>query len=179
MHRPNRTLFPPPPFRGYDEFGLPVLSLLTEIWETPDERAKRVRLVRRAAFRFYRRLVEHLGEEEGVKLVASFGRRWEGRQRGSTNLARDGELLARYRACLGKAASKAERATLPRKVAEEMYHAHGARFGSSADAIEKRLRRLLSQGPRERAINAKHALEAARRRPLTEPWPGGDANSDS
>jgi hypothetical protein len=179
MRRPNRTQFPPPSFRDHDEFGLPVLSLLGEACETPEERTKRVRRVRRATFHFYRRIVEHLGEEEAAKLMASFGRRREGREPGSTNPRRDRELLAYYWASFEKAGSEAERAALPRKVAEEVFQAHGVRLGNSADAIEKRLRRLLSKGSRERAIDAKRVLEVARRRPLTEPWPDGDTNSGS
>jgi hypothetical protein len=175
MRRPHRKLLPPP-LNDRDEFGLPMLSLLTEVSETPEERAKRVKFVRRAAFHFYRRIVEHLGEEKCAKLFANFGRRREGRQRGSTNPERDGELLARHAHLVQQATSAAGRAAAPRKAAEAVYRDRGARFGNSADALEKRLRRLLSQGPGERATDAKRALEAARRRPLTEPWPGGDRN---
>jgi len=174
MRPPWQPLCPPPPSNDCGES--PVLSALGEALESPEARAKRVRLAKREAFRSYRFVAEHLGEEEAAKLFANFGRRREGRQRGSTNPERDGELLARHAHLVEQATSEAERAAAPRKAAEAVYRDHGARFGNSADALEKRLRRLLGQGPRERATDAKRALEAARRRPLTEPWPGGDRN---
>lgn len=176
MRRPTRLPFAGPPFEPFpatDEFGLPVLSLLSEARETPENRTKRVRSVRRAAFRFYRRIVENLGEDAAAKLFECFSKGVKGRPSGSADPVRDGELWTAYQAFL-KLTRDDDKAALPRLLAQSLYKERGGYFGNSAAAIEKRLRRLITQqqdqGGRLKA--AKKSLEAARRRPLTEPWPG-------
>ena len=173
MHKPKRVPFVglPFPLPTADEFGLPLLSLLAEACETSEERTKRVRLVRRAAFRFYRRIVEHLGEETAARLFEYFSKRGKGRPSGSANPARDGELWTTYQARL-KMTREVDQAALPRILAASLHEERGRYFGNSAAAIEKRLRRLMNQQEdrRGRLKAGKEALEAARRRPLTEGW---------
>jgi hypothetical protein len=176
VRRPKRLPFagaPFQPFSATDEFGLPVLSLLGEVRETPEKRTKRVRFVRRAAFRFYRRIVEHLGEDAAAKLFECFSKGVKGRPSGSADPVRDGELWTAYQAFL-KLTREEDQAALPRLLAQSLYEERGRYFGNSAAAIEKRLRRLMKQQQdrRGRIKAAKKGLEAARRRPLTEPWPG-------
>jgi hypothetical protein len=149
---------------------------LAEAAETPGERTKRIARVQRVALRFYRTVVEHLGEEEARSLFETFLKRTRGQPSGSRNPIRDGELYEEYLANLGKVTSDPEREALPRVLAEEMSRTRGSYFGNSAVAIEKKLRRILKkqQDPRWRLKAAKDQLEVLRRRPLGEPWGGGE-----
>jgi hypothetical protein len=149
-----------------------MLSLLAEASETPEERTKRVVLVRRVAFRFYRTVVEHLGEEGARELFRGFAARRRGRERGPTDTRRDGELLARVDACLKEATSEAERDALPRLLSEALHKESGDYFGNSPSAIEKHIRGLLKLDRRGGLKAAQKAIEASRRRPLSDPWPG-------
>jgi hypothetical protein len=176
VRKPKRPPFPGPPFQPFpanDEFGLPALSLLGEAYETPETRTKRVRFVRRAAFRFYRRIVDNLGEDAAARLFKCFSKGVKGRPSGSADPTRDGELWAAYQAFL-KLTREEDQGALPRLLADSLYEERGRYFGNSAAAIEKRLRRLIKQQQdrRGRIKAAKKGVEAARRRPLTEPWPG-------
>ena len=170
MPQPYRPPPALPPFPTTDAFGLPMLSLLAEASETPEERTKRVVLVRRVAFRFYRTVVEHLGEE-GRELFRGFAARRRGRERGPTDTERDGELLARVDACLKEATSEAERDALPRLLSEALHKESGGCFGNSPSAIEKHIRGLLKLDRRGGLKAAQKAIEASRRRPLSDPWP--------
>lgn len=139
----------------------------------PRNGRKRVRFVRRAAFRFYRRIVENLGEDAAAKLFECVSKGVKGRPSGSADPVRDGELWTAYQASL-KLTREEDQAALARLLAESLYEERGRYFGNSAAAIEKRLRRLIKQQQdrRGRIKAAKKSLEAARRRPLTKPWPG-------
>jgi hypothetical protein len=136
-----------PNFPKTDEFGLPSYSLLLE---RADEQERRLRLVRRFAFRAYRVVCGHLGEEEARKLFGGFisEPRRMGRPRGPSSPTRARELLARYDQLAAVATSPAERAKLPRKVAESF--ATGRT--DTAEADEKHLRRLIRQQDRKTAL---------------------------
>jgi hypothetical protein len=87
-----------PNFPKTDEFGLRWVSVLAEAAEPADEQEQRLRLVRRFAFRAYRAVCRHLGEEEARRLFAGFisPSPRERRPRGPHDARRDRELLAEY-----------------------------------------------------------------------------------
>jgi hypothetical protein len=108
------------------------------------------------------------------ELFEVFSKRGRGRPAGSRNPTRDAELYEEYRVRLMTVNSDAEREALPRVLANELHQTRRGYFGNSAAAIEKKLRRILEdqRDPRARLAAAKDQLEAARRRPLAEPWRG-------
>ena len=78
-----------------DEFGLPLRSHIGQVFFEPaDEREQRLRLVRRFAFRAYRAVCRHLGEEQARKLFAGYilPSPREERPRGPHDPRRAGEL---------------------------------------------------------------------------------------
>ena len=111
---------------------------------------QRLRLVRRFAFRAYRAVCRHLGEEEARKLFDGFisPSPREERPRGPHDARRDRELLAEYGRLAAKATTPAERAKLPRRVAESRVRG----LEDTAEADQKHLRRLLHRRERETAL---------------------------
>jgi hypothetical protein len=166
MRRPMRL---PPmislPPRATDEFGLPRTSFLSEACEPAEEREDRLRAVRRQAFKFYRAVCGHLGEEEAKKLFGGFWKRREGRRRGSTNPEKDRALLEEYDDRLAKTRCDAERERLFREIGELARDRFPGVFGNSAPAIEQHLRRLVAS--RKRAL----ALIAAQSRRWSQSQP--------
>jgi hypothetical protein len=94
----------------------------------------------------------HLGAREARLLFASFGKKPVGRPRKQPFDGRDWWLYKRYCVAIAYFSSGPDptipKESLPRHLAEAVYKARGCAFGSSAAAIEKRLRRLLSKMPR-------------------------------
>ena len=96
-------------------------SLLAQvIFEPADEREQRLRLVRRFAFRAYRAVCRHLGEEQARKLFAGFisPPLRDKRPRGPHDARRARELAEEHGRLAAKATTSAERAKLPRRVAK-------------------------------------------------------------
>jgi hypothetical protein len=157
LRRPLWPVSVPPPTTS-SEFGLPSLSLLGEVLETAEARGERHTRVRRAAFRFYRRIVDILGEAEAKRLFWGFVTepRRRGRKRRPVDPARDEEFLWRFFECQ-RHLSPDEMPKLPRALAAAL----GPRFGASPEAREKKLRRLL------KAWERKQALQKARLQRLT------------
>jgi hypothetical protein len=117
-------------------------------------------------------MIEQLGEDGARRLFEALSKRRRGRPAGSRNPTRDAELYEEYRVRLMRVNSEAEREALPRVLANELYENRRGYFGHSAAAIEKKLRRILEGHSRAPLAAAKDQLEAARRRPLAEPWRG-------
>jgi hypothetical protein len=134
-----------------DEFGLPLRSHTGQVtFESAAEREQRLRLVRRFAFRAYRAVCRHLGEEQARKLFAGLispSPRDE-RPRGPHDARRGRELLEEYSRLAATATTPAEHAKLPRRVAESRVRG----FENTAEADEKLLRRLLHRLERETAL---------------------------
>jgi hypothetical protein len=150
MRRPSWPQLTPPVPKT-DEFGLPLRSHMGQVmFEPADEREKRLRIVRRFAFRAYRAVCRHLGEEQARKLFAGYisPSPREERARGPHDPRRAGELLAEYGRLAAKATTPAERAKLPGRVAESRVRG----FENAAEADEKHLRRLLQRQERETAL---------------------------
>jgi hypothetical protein len=150
MRRPSWPQLTPPVPKT-DEFGLPLRSLLAQvIFEPADEREQRLRLVRRFAFRAYRAVCRHLGEEQARKLFAGFisPPLRDKRPRGPHDARRARELAEEHGRLAAKATTSAERAKLPRRVAKSRVRG----FENTAEADEKLLRRLLRQQERETAL---------------------------
>lgn len=150
MRRPSWPQLTPPVPKT-DEFGLPLRSHMGQvIFEPADEREQKLRLVRRFAFRAYRAVCRHLGEEQARKLFAGFisPSPREERPRGPHDARRDRALLAEHGRLAAKATTLAERAKLPRRVAESRVRG----FENTAEADEKQLRRLLHRQERETAL---------------------------
>src|SRR5208282_6078520 len=111
-----------------------------------------------------------IGEDEARQLfisIASPDPVRRGRKRGSMDKRRDDELLARYDAAASELTSETDRKSLHRRLAmtlhdESRKSGSPRRFGNSAVAIEKHIRRLLDR--RSRLEN----LEKARARRLRE-----------
>jgi hypothetical protein len=84
-----------PPLPKTDEFGLRIVSLLGQTLEAPEEKAMRIRRVRRFAFRAYRAVAFHLGDEEARKIFDGFisKARRMGRPGGSSDPSRDEVML--------------------------------------------------------------------------------------
>ena len=154
-----------PPLPKTDEFGLRIVSLLGQTLEAPEEKAMRIRRVRRFAFRAYRAVAFHLGDEEARKMFDGFlsKARRMGRPGGSSDPSRDEVMLEVYDA-LAAGATEAEREALPRTLGELLE----PEFGNSAEAREKHIRRLLRWRAR------RQRLEDARGQRLT-PKLGRDA----
>jgi len=147
-----------PPLPKTDEFGLQIVSLLGQALEAPEEKAMRSRRVRRSAFRAYRAVALHLGDEEAKKIFEGFisKARRMGRPGGSSDPSRDEVMLEVYDA-LATGATEAQREALPRTLGELLE----PEFGNSDEARVKHIRRLLRWRERRRA------LDVARYRRLT------------
>jgi hypothetical protein len=138
---------PPPPFGANERFELPIApTFLDEATETAEQHQKRIKALRRTARRFFRALSNRLGDEETRKLFESFFRkRRKGRRPGTSNAERDSALLEEYYDRKRTISSEDELGALPRAIAREAHRRFPGRLGSSADAIEKQLRRLLTK----------------------------------
>lgn len=144
---------------------------------TPDEWEKRLRIVRRFALRAYRAVCLHLGEDGARRLFNSLAspdpvRR--GRKRGSRDKRRDDELIARYDAAASELTSEVDLKSLPMRLAIVLYDESRKsdaprKFGNSAQAIDKHIRRLLVQ--RRRLENLKKARARRLRESLSPSAP--------
>jgi hypothetical protein len=150
-----------PNFAKTDEFGLRLVSVLGEANEPAGERKKRLKTVRRFAFRAYRAVCRHLGEEEAKRLFAGFlsPSPRQGRPRGPHDARRDRERLAEHERLAAKATTSAERAKLPRRVAESRVRG----LEDTAEADEKHLRRLLQRQEHETTLLLARADRLRRR----------------
>jgi hypothetical protein len=144
--RPSRGPLPPPPLPRNERFELPIAPMFLDEPEEVTEHRQRTRAVRRTARRFFGAVSDHLGNEEARKLFEGlFRKRREGRPSGTRDPKRDARLLEEYDDRKRKITSEEEISALPRVIAEEADKRYPGQLGSSAPAIEKQLRRLLSK----------------------------------
>ena len=143
-----------------DPFGF---LLVPSVPETAQARMRRKATVRFEAqirlARLFGHLKAHLGASAARRLFDPFttvkkSRRTTGR--GASNPAQDHELLDKYDLMIE---ASEDRAAVPRLLATELYDAHGGKFGSSAEAIEKHVRRLVAKRGRERAASTENERE--------------------
>ena len=162
-------LYPPPPSETED-FKLPRAPsrLGAMAFETPAQRDRRLRCVRREAYRFFSAVGRHLGDDETNKLFDGFTSKpvRRGAPSGPKDQERDRELLAIYDAFAAKNAMAS-----PAAVAQWLFKKpdRGTRFGSSPDAVERHIRRLLHQRNRRRALEEARWRRRIANRPKSEP----------
>jgi hypothetical protein len=158
------TLTPPPPFREMHEFKLPIApTFLCE--ETADQEEKRRRFVRQEAFRFYKRVVEHLGEEDTKKLYSVFcSNPRRGSPGGSADLELKEWLLAEYdKRCANALRHKSNGA---KNVRARVAHDLAPEFGKKPAALRKALDRcLIERAEHIEKQRRRQALWEARHRP--------------
>jgi hypothetical protein len=144
-----------PEFEG---FKVPHPPTLLEAYdETPGEKESRENYVRREAYRFWRTVSQHLGDDAAKALFKRFitEPRRRGGKDGSIDPSRDQQFLAKYDELEKKLAPEADAATRLRIVAESIEEPM-----TTVDSRIKHLRRLL------RRREMKRALEKARLRRL-------------
>jgi hypothetical protein len=144
-----------------------MISLVAMATESPGQKELRCRGARRLAFKVFEAVARQLGEDETRRLFKAIATRdpvRRGRKRGSTDPLRDDELMSRYDVAASEAADEAERSSLPGRLAVMLYDESlksdaADRFGNSAQAIEKHLRRLLDRrGRLENLYQRPHGL---------------------
>jgi hypothetical protein len=144
-----------------DRLGLPVPPSTPE---TASARLWRQEIARREGELVLRELFHNLkinlGEAEARRLFDHCSKPQRRRQsRGVSDPVRDAKLLDMYDLA---AEATDNRASMPRRTAERLYGSGPGKFGSSVDAIEKHLRRLLKAREKERKKEAEAATENER-----------------
>jgi hypothetical protein len=119
--------------------------------ETETDRRERIAKIEALVPHFFRIAALHLGDVEARKLFRAAVKAKGGR-RASAEL--DAELLRMHDSEVAKHPEK--RGSVPRTLAKHLYTEEPQKFGNSADAIAKHIRRLL--------ITRKNREEAAARR---------------
>jgi hypothetical protein len=118
----------------------------------------RARLLRQAfvrhqgeilAGRLFAFLQAHLGDSGARRLFARFSTRRTSRGRGASNPMQDEELLDMYDAA---AEETANQASVPAQLAARLDESEPGGYGNSAEAIAKRIRRLLKKRRQEAEI---------------------------
>lgn len=151
MRMPRRPFYPvalPP-----DLFGL---HPLPSLFETDDERRKRVAIVTQGVADAFKAAVRHLGEDEARRLFTQATRRRKRGQNKTFAPDRDARLLAEHDA--------AQQTGEPIAAVARRLRAEGTKLGDTAGAIAAQIRKLVRQREkRERAA----AIEARRWRMAT------------
>jgi Arc/MetJ-type ribon-helix-helix transcriptional regulator len=101
--------------------------------------------------RLFAFLKAQLGESEARRFFDPFSTRRRAKTRGARNPAQDAKILTMYD---NAAEGAADKATVPAQLAKRLHEAEHGKYGNSAGAIEKHIRRLLKQREREEEAQA-------------------------
>ena len=138
------------------KFGLPIVPSPFLSSKSATERSERLAAVKALVMDVFTLTKAHLGEEEARKLFAKMSHRRKGRRAQDSVNA---ELLGFYDDLVANPSQKAKSA--PRRIAERLDRMGLTKYGNSAEAIIKKVNRLVG-ARRKSEIKALKELEGMR-----------------